>query len=218
MRLRVLTSLAFLAFPAPGLAAPTAGGSSRCRVPGARVWEQNDAARLLVRTNRASGPVLYGCVFEQGRVRRLAARADGVRRGTGKGPVLAGHWALYRARTDVGSALIRVNLLTGRRRIIDRPFAKYTLHTTNNYVLKPNGSLAWTTSTSLGPPAGDGTQTILRVVRVAERGSQTRDVDSATYRVFAERDPIPDESLRLSRDCRLLLWSHNGQRRRTPIS
>jgi hypothetical protein len=218
MRLRVFALLAFFAALAPGPAAPTAEASPRCGVPGARVWDQNGAARLLVRTRGGRGQVLYGCAFERGRVWRLALRADGIRRGTGKGPVLAGHWALYPARYDLGSALVRVNLLTGRRRIVDRLYAKYVLHTTNSYVLKPNGSLAWITATGVGPPAADGTQTILRVVQVAERGSRTREADSATYRVFAEPDPILDESLRLSRDGRLLRWSHDGEPRSAPIS
>ena len=98
--------------------------------------------------------------------------------------MLAGRWALYETIDDRGSNLIRVNLKTDRRRIIDSLYPKYLLHTTDSYVLKRNGSLAWVTATSSGAPAEDGTQVILRQILVAERGRRIRTVDWASYRAF----------------------------------
>jgi hypothetical protein len=196
-----------------------AEASSRCDVRGARVWDANEVARLLVRTTGRGAPALYGCLRGQARARRLAGHVVGVRPGTGKGPVLAGRWALFKALDRWGSSeLIRVNLVSGRRRIFDRLHAKVTLRTTNSYVLKRNGSPAWITSTSLGVTEDLREETILRVVNLAERGRRVRLIDSASYLAFTEPDPIPEDSLRLSPGGRVLHWIRSGQPRSAPMS
>ena len=52
---------------------------------------------------------------------------------------------------------------------------------------------------------------------LVEMRGRRRAVDRASYLVFSETDPIPDDSLRLSDRGRILHWIHNGQPRSAPL-
>ena len=136
-----------------------------------------------------------------------------------QGPELGGRWALFEAPyRDTGAyALTRVNLATGRLRVIDYFEAKFTIHTTGAYVINRHGSLAW-----IACDDETGNQTDYRDDRLVctvlvEMRGRRRAVDRASYLVFSETDPIPDDSLRLSDRGRILHWIHNGQPRSAPL-
>jgi hypothetical protein len=191
--------------------APAAAQAARCHVPGARVWTRDAEARLLVRTARHGRTELYACTRRRG-----ARRVGGVMPpASSPGPLLAGRWTLFEAGHAWGSALVRVDLRTGRRRVIDRLYARYTLHTSNGWVLTRAGSVAWVSDTDVYPP-GDQQTALERRVSVTERGRRARTVDEVVYHPFSEPVPIPDASLRLG-DVHTLRWTSAGQVRSASI-
>jgi hypothetical protein len=190
------------------VAAPTraAAFASPCRLPGARVLARDRGSRLFVQSQRSGAQGLYGCV--RGRPpRRLTGSVGGVEPYTGAGPVLAGRWTLFKSRDGWGETLVRADLRSGRRRIIVRLHARITGLTSDAYVLRRTGSLAYVLFSS-----GASFETGTRFVVVAQRGHRARTADRAGWRVFEEPDPIPDASLALVADGRVA-WTHGGQPR-----
>lgn len=199
-------------------AAPGAAAAPRCRVPGTRVLDHNRFARLLVR--REPPQSLYTCARGHAHARRLARNVGGLRPHTGMPPLLAGRWVLYAAAdADTGgSMLVRANAVTGRRRTLDFPYAKYTLHTSGAWVLNRRGTVAWITQTDGRRGADFRDDTLIVDVHVSERERRPRVVDHAEYRPFRnDPTPIPDDSLRETDGGRVLHWTHDGEPRSAPV-
>ena len=215
MRILTGTALALLALAAVPSAA---GAAHECDVRRAHVWEQNGVARLFVR----EWPLrqLYGCLRGR-RPRRLARNVPGVSLPRFRqGPELGGRWALFEAPyRDTGSyALTRVNLATGRRRVIDYFGAKVTIHTTGAYVINRHGSLAWIVCVDETGNQTDYRDDRLVCTVLVELRGRRRAVDTASYLAYSETPPIPDDSLRLSDRGRVLHWIHDGQPRSAPLA
>ena len=199
----LLWTIAAMMVAAPARADASA---SACRLPGARVLARDAGSRLFVRAQLSGAQSLYGCV--RGRPpRRLTGSVGGVRPYTGAGPVLAGRWALFKAGDGWGEWLVRADLRSGRRRNVARLHARITALTSEAYVLRRTGSLAYVLFSS-----GASFETGTRFVVIAERGRRARTADRADWRVFEEPDPIPDASLALVAGG-LVAWTHRGEPR-----
>ena len=214
MRILTGTALALLALAAmPSAAGAAPSATSNGRTCGSRTGSRGCSCASTQRQ-------LYGCLRGR-RPRRLARNVPGVSLPRFRqGPELGGRWALFEAPyRDTGSyALTRVNLATGRRRVIDYFGAKVTIHTTGAYVINRRGSLAWIVCDDETGNQTDYRDDRLVCTVLVELRGRRRAVDTASYRAYSETPPIPDDSLRLSDRGRVLHWIHNGQPRSAPLA